>query len=176
MRGTIAITLALLLTAATAQADPIPPRRGRYHPRVKVARKVFKEVGRLKKKGKLELTEKKLKVCQPGQDTVRRMWVGPGGKARLYQYEGGTDDRAIRATFYYDRAGRLVFALAEATYHNSASVVYRVYLNGKGKRVWQRRRVKGKPQGMYSSTWPEAAMIHAPRKALAAADPCKGKK
>lgn len=176
MRSTIIFTIALLLlTGVTAQADPIAPR-GRHHPRVRKARKVFSEVGYLKRRGKLKLTEKRLQYCQPGQDTVRRQWVGPRGKVRRYQYEGGTDDRAVKATFYYDRAGRLVFALAEATYHNKASVVYRIWLDGRGKRVWQKRKVKGKPRGMYSPTWPEAAMIHKPREALAAADPCKGKK
>ena len=176
MNRSIAITTLvglLVSTGATVQADPIAPRTGRYHPRVKVGRKVFKEVVKLEKRGKLKVTVKKFEPCKPGVDAVRRIYLGPGGKVRKYQYEGGSDDRGVVASFYYDRRERLVFAFVVATYHNNATVQYRLYLDGRGRRVWQRLSQKGKLQGMYSKRWPEAGMVHKPRKALATPSECK---
>ena len=131
------------------------------------------EVVKLQKARKLKAKVEKFEPCKPGVDAVRRMFVGPSGKVRKYVYEGGTDDRGVVASFYYDKKERLVFAFVVATYHNNASVQYRVYLDGKGKRVWQRLKKKGKVQGMYSKRWPEAGLVLKPREALVAPSECK---
>ena len=175
------ITLVALMgltvgASASASADLIVPKPGKDHPAVGQARSISRQVEGLKKRRKLKVTFRKFEHCRPGVDTRRRMYVGPGGKVRKYVYEGGTEDRAVVASFYYNTRERLVFAQVEATYHNRASVTYRVYLDYRGKRIWQKLDLKGKPRGMYSPYWPEAGMVHKPREALVAPSPCKATK
>src|SRR5262245_25226292 len=116
----LAVTV-LLLASGPAPTDKVTSKNWEHHPKIEAARAVYQEVAALRSKGAL-----KERVRSPADECwdwyLLRIGTDTSSTARYFFRAGGGQDSTHRHAFYYDRAGKLRFALLLGGAANNSTI------------------------------------------------------
>ena len=158
----IIVSLWLLFINGVQADEIINEKNWVNHPEIVEVRSLYQTIKKLKKDGNLIKQERKFKYCKPYEDTVRDLYTDESGKPRIYNYQGGSDDSAVKRELYYDENGRLRFAFIIAGAYNGTKLEIQVYFSEAGKRVWEVQKHLEGPGYTFPKEWPKADLIKEP--------------
>lgn len=173
------MAMAMLLLAAPAfgavESDPVTADNWQNHPKTKAVRNIYKSVEDGISSERFKPERRIFEYCEPYADILRVINTIPDGLVRKYQYEGGSDDSAIKVSHYYDDRGTLRFVFARAGAMNDTVVEYRIYFDEAGERFWHDHRLVAGPGYTFPLIWPEEWLIRKPRASFVAKNSCPDK-
>jgi hypothetical protein len=173
----VLLALAIVRIPAFAQetdSGKITQANWQQHPQIKLVRAIVAAVDAELSKGAFKNSQRKFEYCEPYEDTLRKMAVGPRGVVRMFEKQGGSDDSALTWKHYYDEAGRLRFVFITGGAANGAQLEHRIYFDERGKRIWEDHKYMKGPGYSFPEVWPdEQLQTTNPARAFAARSPCK---
>lgn len=138
----VSLLLLLLIATPPQAADKVTAKNWQHHPRIEDVRAVFEEVRAARKKG--ELTERVRRATDECRDwSLLRLATDTSSTVRYFYRAGGGEDSVHQHAFYYDRAGRLRFALLSGAAVNDSSIETRIWFDGAGKELHRINTSKG---------------------------------
>lgn len=125
------------------------------HPKIKQVRAIVQAVKA--GMGRKALTTKKraFEYCEPYADTKRTLAVDSKGRARFYEFEGGSDDSSLKLEHYYDEMGGLRFVFITGGAVNGSQLEHRIYFDEAGKRIWEKQIYKKGEGYTFPTIWPD---------------------
>ncbi len=142
------------------------------HPRIKEIRKTYEETEKLISAGKLKGAKREFEYCEPYIDTEREIFINKKGRVLKYVISKGSDDSAVTESFYFDENGQLRFVYAECGAVNDTHLEVRIYLDEKGKRLWENRKLVSGPGYTFPNPWPDEELVFDPKKAFESHNKC----
>jgi hypothetical protein len=147
------------------------------HPEIVEVRNIYQKVVELKNSGQLRIKERTFDTTDfPYEDDIRRLFVDKNNKPRIYTFEGGSDDSAVKREMFYDENGKLRFALIKAGAYNNTKIEHRIYFSKNGKKIWESRKLLEGPGYTFPHEWPDDELIQNPEQAFVAKSPCPEEK
>jgi hypothetical protein len=146
--------------------DAITEKNWVNHPRIVEVRSLYQAIEQAKSIGSLQRKERRFDDCAPYEDSVRLLYADQNGRPRIYSYEGGSDDSAVKHELYYDDNGKLRFAFIVASAVNGTHVEHRVYFAETGQKIWEIRKQLEGPGYSFPTKWPDAELIQDPVQAF----------
>jgi hypothetical protein len=174
------LIIALLLLAANAAyaAEAITEKNWVNHPSIVEVRSLYQKINESRAAGKLLRKERKFdtSTCEPYEDDARTLYLDRNKKVRIYQYEGGSDDSAVKREMFYDESGKLRFAFIVAGAYNGTRLEHRVYFSREGEKIWESQKLLEGPGYTFPDVWPNNELIQNPVQAFNDKSPCKEEK
>ena len=168
----MAIALLSAPAFAAAESNPVTADNWLKHPKTIAVRNIYKSVEDGISSELFKVERRAFEYCEPYADVSRAISTRRDGLVRKYQYEGGSDDSAIKVSHYYDDRGTLRFVLASGGAVNGTKVEYRVYFDEAGKRFWHDYRLVAGPGYTFPPVWPDEWLIREPRASFVARNSC----
>jgi hypothetical protein len=170
------LTAAACLMAGNAAfaAEAINARNWTSHPEIVEVRLLYQKILQDKAAGRLHKKERSFDTadCEPYEDEVRILYLDKNKIARIYYFEGGSDDSAVKTELFYDESGKLRFAFIVAGAYNGTRLEHRVYFSRAGKKIWEIQKLLEGPGYTFPEEWPEAELIADPLRAYSDKSPC----
>lgn len=159
-------------------AEAITEKNWVNHPSIVEVRSLYQKINEARGAGRFARKERKFdtSTCEPYEDDVRTLYLDQHNKPRIYHYEGGSDDSAVKRDMYYDENGTLRFAFIVAGAYNGTKLEHRVYFSRAGKKIWESRKLIEGPGYTFPDVWPDDELIQNPVQAFGDKSPCKEEK
>lgn len=136
------MSLLLLLLVAAPPPGAVTAKNWQQHPRIVEARAVYEEVRDARKTG--ALTERVRRATDDCWDWyLLRMATDTSSTVRFFYRAGGGQDSVHQHALYYDRAGKLRFALLAGGAVGDSSIETRIWFDAAGKEVYRTNALKG---------------------------------
>src|ERR1041385_6924121 len=133
----VATILCVSFGASAMQDEKITASNWQRHPKILQVRAVVNSIDAGIKKGSFKVSKREFEYCDSYEDTMRKMAVDSKGVVRRYENEAGSDDSMLTWQNYYDQLGHLPFVFISGGAANGAQLEYRIYFDGRGKRLWE---------------------------------------
>lgn len=141
MTRTILFAASLAVSAACA-AGPITDKNWMYHPDIVEVRSLYEKLQKEKEAGTLKESKRVFDTAYcPYEDAVRILLRDHQGRARIYYYDGGSEDSMVTSEMFYDEAGQLRFALLHGGAVNGTKVEDRFYFSKTGTKLWENEKL-----------------------------------
>lgn len=153
----------------------ITPANWQNNPQIKKIRSLYQITQKEISTGVIKKEARKYPYCEPYQDTHRVLFTGPKGRVKKYIVEAGSDDSTATWEYFFDPQGMLRFIFMKAGAGNGTKIEHRVYLNEKGKKIWEIQKKLQGPGYTFPQELPQNMFVRDPLKAFTANNPCEKK-
>jgi hypothetical protein len=153
----------LFFAPASFSQSAVTEANWQNHPGIVAVRSIVLKVDALLNKGSLVHKRGEVEYA-PGKDGTREAFIDRSGIVRKFIRKAGSDDSATTSSYYYDQDGRLRFVYIEGGAVNGTHIQHRIYLDKKGNRIWEVRKLIEGPGYTFPQEWPIEEMMFNPAK------------
>jgi hypothetical protein len=143
------------------------------HPKITEIRNEVNRIENSIKKGTAKEDKKEFDYCIPYKDTERKVTKDKKGRILKYTKACGSDDSAMKWSFYYDTTGHLIFLFIEAGAVNGAEFEGRLYFSTEKTRLWEKYGYKTDQEYTFQYPMEDKELVFNPDSAFVSKVECK---